>query len=139
MIEKAIKIIENNNATCVVIKDNKIIKTDNGRGIGSLIKMYEEGLLRDTVVVDKIIGKAAATIFALARIKKCFGFTMSKSAKSLLESNNIKCEYKTLTDYIVNRKGDGMCPMESSIINSNDLDESIKLLKNKIEELKKVL
>ena len=133
----AIKMIEDGVKTFVVIKHNKIISAESPKGIRHIINLYEKGLLKNTYVADTVIGKAAAMIFSLAGVRGCHGHLMSKEALSWLESHNIEATYNTLNDNIINRKGDGICPMEATVMDINDEKEAVVLLKAKIEELQK--
>jgi len=122
--------------SCVIVRDNKIISAESTKGIKHIINLYEEGLLNGAFVADTVIGKAAAMIFSLAKIKSCYARTISREALTWLSDHNIDTSYSTLTDYIINRKGDGMCPMEETVINIDDEKTALSLLKAKIEELK---
>lgn len=134
----ALNLIKEGTATCVVIKGNTIIKTEYGRGIGPVIAMYESGILKDTYVVDKIIGKAAAQILTLGGAVGCYGEVMSYDAKNWLDSYKVKAEYGTLVDKISNHEGTGICPMEQTVKDISDPQESLAALKRKIAGLKTV-
>jgi uncharacterized membrane protein len=133
----AIRMIEDGSKSCVVVRDNKIINTSSSKGISHILKLYETGVLTNTYVADAIIGKAAAMIFSLSGVKGCYGHIMSKEALNWLNSHNIEATYNTLTDNIINRKGDGICPMEATVADVNDEKTAVVLLKAKIEELQK--
>lgn len=64
VIEEAKQLIKENVCTFVVIKDGKIIYQDKGNGVKPIIKLLEtdSGLREDAIVVDKLIGKAAALL-----------------------------------------------------------------------------
>lgn len=85
-VHSAINLISEGTASCVVIKENTIVKTQCDRGIGPVIRLYESGILQDAFVVDKIIVKAAAMIMTLGGVKGCYGVTMSKSALVALKT-----------------------------------------------------
>lgn len=136
-IQSAKNLIAQDTAVCVVIKDNTIIRTEPGRGIGPILKLYEEGVLKDAFVVDKIIGKASAMILALGGVKGCFGITVSQSAVNWLKAHQIPVSYEHCVDAIINRTGDGTCPMEQTVKNVDDATEALPLLKAKLEELRK--
>ena len=135
-VASAKNLIEREKATCVIIKDGKIVTIEEGRGISPIIRMYEEGLLKDSAVVDKIIGKAAAMVLVLGGIKYCYGLTMSRDAAEYLKKNGVTVKYDKCTDYIVNRNGDGPCPMEKTVKDISDPEEALAALKAKAEELK---
>ncbi len=136
VLKKAIQLIEENKATCVVVRDGKIISCDSPKGIAHLLELYDKGILKDSYVADTIIGKAASMIFSLAGVKGCYGMTLSELGAKWLEENNIPYSYKEKTDVIINRKGDGICPMEETVLNVSDHCEGIELLKNKVKLLR---
>ena len=128
-------LIKNEKATCVVIKNDKILNIETGRGVKPVIALYEQGILSGASVVDKIIGKAAAMVLVLGGVKSCYGLTMSQAAVDYLKSHGVAVEYDTLTEHIINRKGDGICPMEQTVAEIDDPAEALVALKNKIAEL----
>ena len=134
-VVSAKNLIENQKATCVVIKQGKILNIEQDRGVRPVIALYEQGLLQDAVVVDKIIGKAAAMVLVLGGVSACYGVTMSSAALEYLKAHGVRAEYGTLTEHIINRKGDGICPMEQTVAEINDPNEALVALKAKMEEL----
>ena len=56
--------VKENYASCVLLKDGKIIASERGRGIAPLLKVHDEypAEMAGGVLVDKVIGKAAALI-----------------------------------------------------------------------------
>ena len=133
---KALGRVGDDEVSCVVIKDGVITHTLYGRGIAPILSLYDEGELKDAVVVDKIVGKAAAMIFSAGGVSSCYGVTMSKAGLEWLEKNKIQADYTTLAPSIQNRKGDGICPMEETVKEMTDEQEAICALRKKIEELK---
>lgn len=136
-IKSAINIIQEDRASCIIIKNNIIVKAELGSGIAPLIDLYEGGILKDSFVVDKIIGKAAAMVITLGGVKGCYGITVSKAAINWLESHNVSVKYDHCVESINNRTGDGMCPMEQTVAKISDATEAVTALKNKIKELRK--
>ena len=135
-VDSAKNLITREKATCIIIKDGKIVTIEEGRGISPVIAMYEQDMLKDSVIVDKIIGKAAAMILVLGGVKYCYGLTMSRDAVEYLKKNGVFVKYDKCTDYIVNRNGDGPCPMEQTVKDITSPEEALTALKKKIEELK---
>ncbi len=68
--------------------------------------------LKDAVVVDKIVGRAAALLCALGGVKTVITPLASETAKHVLEPANIELYAERTIPYIVNRDNTGMCPME---------------------------
>ena len=134
-IHSAINLISEGTANCVVIKENTIVKTQCDRGIAPIIALYESGMLEGAFVVDKIIGKAAAMVMTLGGVKGCYGVTMSAAALQWLKAHHVPVQYENCVDVIMNRKGDGSCPMEQTVQEIEDAQEALKALKDKISEL----
>ena len=54
-----------------------------------------------------------------------------------LQTHGISASYAKLTDKIINRRGDGICPMEQAVINIADAEEGYLALKSKLEEMRR--
>ena len=135
--KEALRMIAEKSATCVIVKDNKIIKAETTKGIAYIMSLYEDNLLEDAFIADTVVGKAAAMIFSLAKLKECYSETMSVYAYDWLTSHNIKATYTNLVPEIENRTKTGNCPMESTVKDINDEETAYKALKEKLEELRK--
>ena len=111
--------------------------TDDGGGISPMMRFLGENRdLRGYAGADVIVGKAAAMLFVKSGIAAVYGEVMSKAAKAYLEERRIPCETDTLTEYIINRKGDGFCPMEQTVAAIDDPDDGYRALKEKIKQMK---
>jgi len=135
-LHSAVNLIREGTATCVVIRENRIVRTGMGTGIGPVILLYEEGALKDASIVDKIDGKAAAMIFVLGGAKSCYGVTMSKSAEAYLKAHQVSTASDTLVETISDRAGGGVCPMEQTVMEIDDPAEGLTALKKRLEELR---
>lgn len=135
-INSAKNLIKEEGASCIVIKDGCIISAERERGIAPAVRLYDRGLLSGSLVVDKIIGRAAAFVFVLGGVTACHGVTVSAPAMELLLKSGISVTADNVTDCIINRKGDGMCPMEQAVMNITDPEEALLALRAKMAELK---
>jgi len=128
MLEKEILIEKN----CSIVASNGYFSYDSG--IKPVIsKIIEDRyFFKDLIIADKVIGKASAMLFAYSKAKKVFAFTLSKSGKQILDKYGIEYEYDKLVDYIINNKGDDMCPMEKTVKDIDDLNEAYEALYRKI-------
>ena len=118
--------------TLVICKDADIVTSDI-TGIKPLINLIEEKKeYKGYSAADKIVGRAAAFLYTLLEVKNIYGEIMSKGATEILKNAKINSEYKTLTDFIENRKKDGMCPMDEAVKNINDPKEAYEAIKQKI-------
>ena len=75
---EARRLILEEDAPCVFLKDGKIAKVGEGTGVRPLIAVLEQEpeLFRGAEVVDKIVGKAAAMLSVLGGAKRVVGLTM---------------------------------------------------------------
>ena len=71
-------------------------------GMGKDLKGYS--------AADMIVGKAAAMLFVKAGICAVHGKVMSEAASEYLEAHHIPHSYDKLTEQIINRTGDNICP-----------------------------
>ncbi len=126
-----------NKATCVVIKHGEIINIEHDRGIKPILKMYEQGLLHDAIVIDKIIGRAAALIMVLGGVSQCYGHTVSAGALAVFEKHGIPCEYDECPEHIINRSGNGICPMEEAVEGIDNPPDALIAIKQRLSELSK--
>ena len=136
-IERAKELLKNKSFTCVMCK-GETLYTSEKRGVVPVLEKLEQNTeLKGFSVADKVIGKAAAMLFHLADISVLYGERMSVPAKEYLEKTGISFSYGMLTDRIINRSGDGLCPMETAVSGIDDPDEGLKAIKNKLIELRK--
>jgi len=91
----------------------------------------------DAYVIDKVIGKSAAFLLILSKVKRIHAFIMSEHAKNLLALHNIEYSYDELVPYIQNNLKTGMCPMEQSVIKVDDPSLALIALNHKVSELMK--
>ena len=122
--------------TCIIVKDKDVIYSKES-GIKPVIQILQQGKnIEGYSVYDKIVGKAVASLLVLAKVGFVYAKTMSKLAKEYLEKYNLKFEYETLTDNIINRKNTGICPMEQTVLNLDNPRECFEALQKKLKQLK---
>ena len=115
---------------CVMVYQNsESTMTLSETGIKNIIHLADHGF-RGGVVADIVVGKAAAMVMAYMEVESIWANLISLPAIEVLERFNIPCQYETSVDYIINRRGDGLCPMEQKVINLTDPKEAYELLKS---------
>lgn len=123
--------------TCVLVKDETIYVSTK-TGIAPMMEFIAEDVdLKGFSVADRIVGKAAAMLFVKAGIVEVFSKVISEPAVEYLKKYDVKVSFDTLTERIINRAGTGLCPMEETVKDVSGFEEGYKLLKAKVEELKK--
>ena len=118
----------NSQYTCTVIKDNKVYRSSLS-GIRPLLNWLNNDpeLLKNSYVIDKVVGKASALLLAYGKTAKIHGITMSKAADKTLTDLGIEHSYDLLVDHIQNIARTDMCPMEKKVIDVDDPEAAYKI------------
>lgn len=138
-VEKAKKMIREEICSFVVIKDGRIVYQDKGNGVEPIMKLLDSDreMLEDAVIVDKLIGKAAALLLCLGEVSQIYAITMSEAGKAYLEQVGITAECEKCIGMISNRKKDGICPLERAVGDIDDPQVAYVRLKETIAQLMK--
>jgi hypothetical protein len=126
--------------TCIVMKNNKIVYEADGRGVAPLMELYDNdrAKISGAAVADKIIGKAAAMLLVAGEVSAVYGEIMSRAALEYLEERGVDCRYGRCVDIISNRTGNGICPIEKCVLNTDDPHEGVGIIKETIAELRRI-
>ena len=113
-MKELIDVLHNENLTLVVKSDDGSIHRFTQRGVKDLLALVTEQpqQLQGALVADKAVGKAAAACMAVGGVSQVYTDVMSEPALALLQRHGIVARYGQLVDHIINRAGDGWCPME---------------------------
>ena len=122
--------------TCV-IKQGESYYQFTERGIRPFMSLLEnETDLTGTSCADKVVGKAAALLMQKAEIAAVYAAVISEPASEVLKKAGIEWEYGKIVPRIENRRGDGLCPMESAVMDISDADEAYAVLREKLKTAK---
>lgn len=136
-LQRAKTLLENQNYTCVLCRDEQIY-TSTKSGVKPLLELLDSfENFNGFSAADKIVGKAAAMLYVLLGVKEVYAEFMSKAAEEILAKYKIACECDELTENIINRNGDGICPMEQAVQEIDDPALGAKAIKNKLALLSK--
>jgi len=121
-------------ATCVLYRTEEDIQISHEKGIRPLVLWMaeDENALRGAAVADRIVGRAAAFLAVYGGAQAVYGEVMSEGAVSVLKNAGIAYKYKILTDKIINRRGDGPCPMEQAVADITNPAQAAAVLKAKV-------
>lgn len=120
--------LQETNASLVVLYANGEWKAYYQNRIKDIKEILQQDkmALQGAVIADKVIGKVAGSILAVAGVKEIYADVMSRYAIPVLEENHIQYEYKNLVDYIQNNDKTGMCPMEKKYKEEKDIHKIFK-------------
>lgn len=135
--EEARALIVEGKAECVLVKDGVIVAQESGHGVSPLLNLYDaQGeAMRGAMVVDKVIGRAAASVAICGGAVHVHGELMSEDAVAFLSDNGITSSYTTLVPCILNRRMDGLCPLEQSVLGLTDPQEALTALRRKVAQM----
>lgn len=137
-IEKAKELLSENKYTFAAVKNGKL-RTSQKRGIAPIVELIdaEPEFLNGAGVADKVIGKAAAMLLNAYGVKNISTPLAGEKAVEYLSGKSVIFEYESTAGYIINRDGTDMCPMEKTVFDVNDEKEAERLLRIKINELRR--
>ncbi|MDE6854586.1 MAG: DUF1893 domain-containing protein [Muribaculaceae bacterium] len=111
------------------------VRTFTRRGVADLYSLLTEQpeLLRGASVADKVTGKGAAALMMLGGVAEMHTGVISESALELLAQSDMSVSYDRKVPHIRNRRGDGMCPVESLCLDCRTAAECLPMITEFIE------
>ena len=116
-------------AAAVTATDGVIGARESGLGVRPLLNLLDDGKLRRAIVVDKVIGRAAAAICIVGGARRVHGLLMSEEAKDLLTARGVRASADRLVPKILNRDFSASCPLEASVAGESDPRKMVESLK----------
>lgn len=136
-LERAKALLSSSSHTCVLCRGEEVWTSDRS-GIAPMLRFLEDEIdLRGASAADRIVGRAAAMLFALAGVKSLYAEVLSERALPILEQYGIAISHRTLTPAIINRRGDGPCPMERAVESIDDPLEALEAIRATVASLNK--
>jgi hypothetical protein len=113
-MEKEFEEFAKSDFTLQIFSKNKLVfksKKEGVRGLVDYIKKYGKHF-GDLTIFDRVIGNAAALLFAYLKAKEVYGVVGSKLAKKTLKKFKIKFHFKKTIPNILNKDETDLCPFE---------------------------
>lgn len=143
-LRNSILLVRSGAAKCILVKKGKIVEQKNnstmltveildrrnGSGVLPLLEIYREkkDLMNGAIIIDKVIGRAAAMILLSAKTARVHAELIAEDALDLLLENRVKVSYRRIVPQILNRKKDGPCPLDQSVKNIIDPEKAVEVL-----------
>ena len=130
-LDRAKELLLSGGYTCVLISgSNELTSTE--RGVKPLMDWMEVKTdLSGFSAADKVIGRATACLYVHLGIIRVYAQVISEGARAVFEQYGVEYFYSKSTPGIINRRGDGPCPMEAAVRNISDVDEAVPTIINK--------
>ena len=130
-MDKLVDILDEGKYSCVIAHGD-CIRTFTRRGVADLYDLLQEdaSFLHGASVADKVIGKAAATLMILGKVKEVSVHTISLPALQLLQEAGIPVQYDEAVPHIINRDRTGWCPLEQASRDLHSAEEIYPVIQN---------
>ncbi len=120
----------------LALTDGEALITRRERGVKPLVELIDGGReLRGYIAADKVVGKAAAMLYAVLGIAELYACVASEGAVEVCRKRGIRLTYGTLAPHIINRRGDGSCPMEKAVADIDDPFEALAAVRKTLAAL----
>lgn len=131
-LQKASRLLAEGDYTCVLCKDEKT-HTSAERGVRPLVEWFESNEnFEGFSAADKVVGRGAAFLYVLLGVRAVYANVISYTAIEVLHAYGVAVEYNTAVGNIINRKGDGICPFEETVLGITDAKEAYRAIKQKM-------
>lgn len=130
--------LEETGNSLMIYKNNELIFESNLKGIRPHLKAINElGLeLRDSLMVDKILGRAAAFLVIYSGAAEAIAAVVSTPGKRVLEKYGIKLSYREEVPHIKMENGVIYCPFERMVQGIQDPKEAYDAIVEKMNSFK---
>lgn len=136
-LERAKALLRSGNYTIAVCGGGET-HTDTRRGVAPLLALLDAGA--DVVgfaAADRVVGKAAAFLYLRLGVKAVYAQVMSQPAYALLTAHGVETTCGEIVPAIINRAGNGYCPMEEVCLPLTDPAEAETAIRKRLAELTK--
>ena len=124
--------------TLLIIKGGKPIFSSKMDGMGPLLEAINTvGLpkLYGSIVVDKMVGKAAALLICLFKAREIHTHIMSLRATKVLDKYAVKYSFEEAVPELLNKFGTDICPFEKAVLALDDPEEGLRRLTSEVKRL----
>lgn len=137
VLVRARELLRKENYTCVLIREDRIYASRQ-RGIAPLLSCYRDRRIEQGCsAADKVVGKAAAFFYVLLGAGELYAEIISEPAYEVLLKYGITVYYRKKVPAIINRTGDGFCPMETAVWQIEQPEDAVLAVERTMEKLQK--
>lgn len=130
-------LLESGNYTCVVCLGETVYTTTH-RGVAPLLNWLDSGTdLSGFSAADRVVGRGAAFLYCLLKVKAVYARVMSRPAAEVLKAYGIEAYADTFVDGIINRTGTGPCPFEAAVMHIQEAGEALAAIRRTRTQMQK--
>ena len=139
MSDTMLRLLEEKEAACLIYSGEQLLHHSQSIGVKPLLEFmekYPNGYEKeDLLLIDKVIGKAALLLSVLLGMKTIHTPVASRAAVEAAKTHGVTLYAETVVPYIMNREKNGMCPLEKSVLDTNDPQEALQNIREAIRIL----
>ena len=131
-------ILEETGNSLMIYKDGELIFESSLKGIRPHLKAIDElgEALEGSLMVDKILGRAAAFLVVYSRAAEAMAVIVSTPGKRVMEKYGLNFSYREEVPHIKMENGVIYCPFERMVQGIDDPDEAYKAIIEKMKSFK---
>ena len=134
-LEQAKTLLKEKGYTLVILEGDEV-HVSSERGVKPLLSLYEQRkVFSYAVAADKVVGKGAAVFYSLLGVKEVYATIISRPAEEYLKKRGVFVAFGEKVEMIKNRAGDGFCPIESAVLNTEDEQEALGYIRQALKRL----
>jgi len=133
-MNKYLEILEKTENSLMIYKDGELIFESALKGIRPHLKAINElgSELEGTLMVDKILGRAAAFLVVYSNASETITMILSTPGKQVLDKYGLKYSYQEEVPHIKLENGEIYCPFERMV---QGIDDPVKAYTSIIEKM----
>ncbi|MFA6619196.1 MAG: DUF1893 domain-containing protein [Candidatus Neomarinimicrobiota bacterium] len=124
------------NRVLLIVKHGEVIFSSSKNGIQPFFDALDTRSKNEYLgcsIADKVIGKAALMLAAYLGAKGVYTPLASQHAVDAGQALTLDLKADAVVPYIINRQGDGMCPMEEAVLDIDEPEAAFIALKRRLE------
>lgn len=131
-LAQARRLLDVENRAFVLVRAGQVLATGDDYGVRELLAAADRlgPEVRGASLADKVVGKAVALIVVHAGISAVDTRVASESAGKLLTAHGVPFRAGQIVPQILNRRGDGPCPMEKATTPFDDVPAGLQALRD---------
>ena len=124
--EKIINEIKRREYTYAILRNDEVIYSFNGSGIGAVYKTIkvDPKMITGSEIYDTYVGKAVAMLLSKYGAKSVYGEEMTQLAIDVFMKYGIDYRYGKLVPMIYNHDESAECPFEMAVKEIDDLEKA---------------
>lgn len=130
--------LEKSGRSLIIYKDGEIIFESDSRGVRPHIEALEKlgrENLKGTIMLDKIVGRAAALLILYSGASKVYALLVSSGARNLLESREVGLIYREETPFIKVKDEVILCPFERMVQDVSDPEHAYEIITSRLTRM----